>query len=73
MCHNGKLLHSDHRVFDNILWFVISPNLKEFYPFLHQFHVLTRGWQNCPIFSKFIIATNRHTAVKYGFVTFIEI
>ena len=31
------------------------------------------GGQNCPTFSKSIIATNRHTAVKCGFVTFNEV
>ena len=35
--------------------------------------IWTRGGQNCPTFSKFIIATNRQTAVKCGFVTFNEI
>ena len=34
---------------------------------------LNQGEKNYPTFSKFIIATNRHTAVKCGFVTFNEI
>ena len=39
---NGKILNHNYRIFkmfSNISWFVISPALKKFKPFLHDYYV----------------------------------